>query len=62
MLNPIEKFKVAILHMKRPQIDCNIACGNCAHRIPEHCTCRPFKVTKGMYPDVDPYDVIIPIT
>ena len=23
MLNPIEKFKVAILHMKRPQIDCS---------------------------------------
>ena len=40
----------------------NIACGTCAHRIPEYCTCSPFRVTKGTYPVVDPYDVIIPIT
>ena len=40
----------------------NIACGRCAHRIPEYCTCSPFHVTKGTYPAVDPYDVIIPIT
>ena len=40
----------------------NIACEKCAHRIPEYCTCVPFHVTKGTYPDVDPYDGIIPIT
>ncbi len=40
----------------------NIACVKCMHRIPEYCTCSPHHVTNGTYPDVDPYDVIIPIT
>ncbi len=39
----------------------NIACAKCAHQIPEYCTCNPFIVTKGTYPEVDPYDAIIPI-